>query len=370
MINRNNYEEYFLLYVDNELDEAERSAVENFVKQNPDVATELKMLKQTSLIADDDIQFDHKKLLYKKEGCISLANYEGYFLLAIDNELTNKEAVELEEFLLKHPQLHTDFTLLKSTVLPCELIQFKDKSGLYRTEKKERKIPVIFMRVSVAASLIGVIATVWMLNRNDVSPQKQGFIVREQNIEIPSQKNIDIKVAGPVTHQPTAALHTRDNHVAKSSKGYVLQNKSVNNNINVRKPARPVKNGPQTFIDENELTLADTRKSLSEKKRPLEELPTANLNSNDVSTSENSLAKAIFTENKNAIEDRPIAKQAVYQEIENEEENNSIYIGAAEINKTKLKNLLRKAVNFFDRKNIDNNSDRIVQIASFQIKSK
>ncbi len=82
MINRHNYEEYFLLYVDNELDEIQRTAVEDFVQQNPDVADELKMLKHTTLLADEEVQFESKQSLYKKTSGITLANHEEYFLLA------------------------------------------------------------------------------------------------------------------------------------------------------------------------------------------------------------------------------------------------------------------------------------------------
>ena len=37
MINRHNYEEFFLLYVDGELETAQRATVEKFIEQNPDL---------------------------------------------------------------------------------------------------------------------------------------------------------------------------------------------------------------------------------------------------------------------------------------------------------------------------------------------
>ena len=42
IINRHNYEECFILYWDNELTASQKQAVENFVKENPDLQEEFK----------------------------------------------------------------------------------------------------------------------------------------------------------------------------------------------------------------------------------------------------------------------------------------------------------------------------------------
>jgi len=67
VINRNNYEEFFLLYVDGELSAGDRIAVEKFVSANPDLLEELNLLKETVLVADNSITFEHKEELYKEE---------------------------------------------------------------------------------------------------------------------------------------------------------------------------------------------------------------------------------------------------------------------------------------------------------------
>lgn len=49
-------------------------------------------------------------------------------------------------------------------------------------------------------------------------------------------------------------------------------------------------------------------------------------------------------------EDRLLVTQAVYIETDDNEEDKSIYIGSAKINKNKFKGLLRKAAGFLDKK--------------------
>ena len=86
-INRHNYEEFFLMYVDNELNNEQRAEVELFARQNPDLQKEFEMLQQTKLTADEEIMFAHKTDLLKIKDSIGIDNYEEFFLLYIDNEL-------------------------------------------------------------------------------------------------------------------------------------------------------------------------------------------------------------------------------------------------------------------------------------------
>ena len=135
-INRNNYEEFFLLYVDGELNTEERLAVENFVQQNTDLAVELEMLMHTQF-HPEEIVFTDKETLLRTEGeTINERNYEEYFLLYIDNELSLSKRGEVEMYVLQHPKLQDEFTTLKQTILTPEAISYGDKKDLYRTERR------------------------------------------------------------------------------------------------------------------------------------------------------------------------------------------------------------------------------------------
>ena len=66
-INRQTYEEYFLLYADGELNESEMKAVEQFIKHNPDLAGEFGLIQDTVMKPDGSIIFENKELLFRDE---------------------------------------------------------------------------------------------------------------------------------------------------------------------------------------------------------------------------------------------------------------------------------------------------------------
>lgn len=67
-INKTNYENYFLLYIDKELSALDHAAVESFVLENPEYANELNSLQKTTIppeAVDDKIIYPDKALLYR-----------------------------------------------------------------------------------------------------------------------------------------------------------------------------------------------------------------------------------------------------------------------------------------------------------------
>ncbi|HEX5654146.1 MAG TPA: hypothetical protein VFX58_13790 [Chitinophagaceae bacterium] len=165
-INRHNYEEYFILYLDNELGADERREVEAFVQLHPDLKEELDFLMQSKFIPDEKIVFEDKEeLLFGQEpGPINLSNYEEWFVLYIDNELKTEQKIILEKFLAQHPELNEELALYERTKLPVEPISFPDKASLYRREEKTRRI--LIWRLAAAAILLVAAAytTINLLN--------------------------------------------------------------------------------------------------------------------------------------------------------------------------------------------------------------
>ena len=117
-INRNNYEEFFMLYADNELSAAERKNVELFIAANPDLQEELEVFRDFKLNPDTTIVFTGKEALMKQENdaaVITVGNCEAFFVLYADDELTSSEKAAVTSFLVQHPQLRPLFDLIQKT---------------------------------------------------------------------------------------------------------------------------------------------------------------------------------------------------------------------------------------------------------------
>src|SRR4030095_8258367 len=159
IITRHNYEEYFLLYVDNELSVQERRQVEACVKESGDLKEELNMLKQSVLRPDKQVVFQNKGQLMKKSSGIepiNELNYTDYFVLYGDDELSMEENDMVEQFVYKNPQYQTEFELiLQARFAPDTSIVFPNKESLYRKAKEEaRVIRITWIRIAAAAVVL------------------------------------------------------------------------------------------------------------------------------------------------------------------------------------------------------------------------
>lgn len=175
-MNRDNYEMFFLLYTDNELDAAEQKAVEAFVALHADLKEELNAMLQTRLSANETVPFLHKESLYKTSGATSFIdadNYEEYFVLYADGELNVEEQKAVESFIENHPQQQAELLHLQRVkIQPDHSIVFSGKAALYRKEKTAaRVIAFQWRRMVAAASIIAIGSWLWM-NAGNIIPQQ------------------------------------------------------------------------------------------------------------------------------------------------------------------------------------------------------
>jgi hypothetical protein len=214
-INRNNYEEFFLLYADNELSKTERKIVEIFVQENPDLKGEFSMMKLTVNSPDEKVKLLDKSFLLKKESSfINENNYEEIFVLYHDNELSEEQKIETEQFIDRNQTLKTEFDLIeKSKLIPENLVVYPLKKQLYRKEKSGKVIPVILWRSLAAAVFIG--AGLWVsisyLNKSRVSPPMATTVNNSIQKSPEKQTNPDTNI---ISEKPAS----EENNIVSSKK--------------------------------------------------------------------------------------------------------------------------------------------------------
>ena len=205
IIDRHNYEECFILYWDNELTSSQKQAVENFVKENPDLEEEFKILGQTRFVPDNNIQLQEKEFL-TNDSFINITNYEEQLLNYIDDEVTTEQRKEVERFAGQYSAVKQELTLLQKTKLQPEAeVVFPDKSILYRREEKVRVISMTWFRVAVAAviMLLAGFATFRLVNtsKNGDTPP----VARVEKSNDQSSKKAD-SLSNPGNSIPTESL--------------------------------------------------------------------------------------------------------------------------------------------------------------------
>ncbi len=207
-INRNNYEEYFILYADNELTNLQKKEVARFVEINKDLQQEFNMFQMTVQSADKEISFPLKNRLYKESGLfIDETNYEEKFILFHDGELNEDEEKRVNEFVINNPKFLTEFNLFaQSKLIVDEQVVFDKKHLLLKNESKGKVVPLIYWRALAAAMIAGlgiwfsiiyfnqskitspVIATAPIIKNINKVPEIQNNEKDSSNLQIPTSR--------------------------------------------------------------------------------------------------------------------------------------------------------------------------------------
>lgn len=286
-INRHNYEEFFLLYVDKELSAADRKTVEVFVKENPDLQMELALLQQTVVNADDIIL--HKKdWLYIEEDISAL---QENLLLYSDNELntTDKKAVEL--LLNTNASAAAEWNILQQTKLqPDMAVVFEGKALLYRKEGG-KVVGFKWWRVAAAAVLLGfgLWTGVSVYKNNAQRTDGSEVAVKENKTE--SQQGKTETVA-----DPKLAISTGENEVTDNSTAATKQQTSDQTPEKILTPVQKINNAENQNSIASDQTI---KQQNSNPKKPDNNLPKPSSENFNNKTSNETIAGNVSSENNN-----------------------------------------------------------------------
>lgn len=341
MITRENYEEYFLLYGDNELSPSAKSAVERFVAENPDLQEEWEALLHCRVDADPSDVFPNKELLLQAD----LLSY-------VDGELDEEGRRSVEEFTGRYPSKALELEQLLMTVSqPDRSIHFPDKERLYRSERR-RVLFMPWMRAGIAAAVLGLTALLLLTGQHKDDPRVAKVLPP------PAKKN----VSAPVTPSKPVPLYSTgsDDRIAKSDRH------ERNSQSKVQVQAAEEK-APEVAVQQQEVAQVTTVPTSTDNNSIRAADPA--LNAKEIpDAEEKTLIKPAMTVAAVNIpkEQSSFATQALLEEQQAEETGN--VVAAAPAGKNKLRGLFRKVSRTFGKTaDRDDDGQKEVLISAFQV---
>lgn len=198
-----NYEEYFVRLIDDELSVVEASEVQLFLQQHPELQADLDAFRMAILQPDVDFTFPGKIELKQS---VHEGNFEEYFSRLVDHDLASNELQEVEHFVQQNPAYRKQLDVYLKTKLVADLtVVYPDKPGL----KKNGSIGVIplyaryILSASVAAGLVLILFF-------------KGFQSMPGNVTAPIVDNKVLPI-DTLLNAPASQVHTSETLVSNTS---------------------------------------------------------------------------------------------------------------------------------------------------------
>lgn len=205
-ITRDNYESFFLDYLEGNLEESMIDQFLDFLERNPDLKEELQLFENIRL-PEEPVSFAGKKHLYKSPADEKEA-FELKTIAWMEGDLKDEERQSFEAYLARHPELKKEAALMESTRLSADTaIRYPDKHKLYKATGTVVMTKWLGRAAAVLVLLWGI-STFFESEQQSVSPTQPREVA---SVKVPPVAETP-QTQGPVaaneakTEQQTAAL--------------------------------------------------------------------------------------------------------------------------------------------------------------------
>jgi hypothetical protein len=167
-INRENYETYFIDFIDGKLTPSDEEIFRDFLKSNPDLAKELEGLEIVTLMPEE-IGFSSKKSLRKSDSPVGVDSRLDYLCIAkVENDLTQAETIELDDIVRDSETAKKNlFEYTQTRLVPDINIAYKDKLKLKRFTVFQLSYRALLSAGSAAAVVL-IVLGVFAILKQDV----------------------------------------------------------------------------------------------------------------------------------------------------------------------------------------------------------
>lgn len=221
-INRNNYESFFMDYLDGEMSPEQVVELMTFFEENPDLKTELEEFEEIN-IEPDKKRFE-SKISLKKPFIVNNSNFEDLCIASLEDDLTKEEVTLFQNWLQQNPLKTREFELYKKTRLIPEKITFDYKSTLKKSSVVRFFTPKVRVYFSAAASIIILITLYLFVSR----PDNENTIISEI---ITDTTTIETKSQTSPEHQTKTEIEKEN--IPYNKPGDLKQLKTTPRSINI-----------------------------------------------------------------------------------------------------------------------------------------
>ena len=218
-IDEDNYEDWMIREVEGQLSAIELEQLQSFIDQNPGLAHDRELFRNTILEANlEEVHPDKTELQHPQvvTGLVHAHNVEDFLIRELEGDLNPEEQAALDGFLAQNPEGMKMRAIYAQTVLqPQADIVYADKGDL----RKPVVIPLFSNRtvwLSAAASVI-VLLMAWYLFPSNVTEQQYQPIASTGGVEVPEWQGqqMPVTLVADQKTPATTADETPDDQVVE-----------------------------------------------------------------------------------------------------------------------------------------------------------
>jgi hypothetical protein len=228
IITRNNYEEFFIDYIEGEIGAQDKEALEAFLVQHPDLKKELDGMMNVDFICDAATIETESTLL--KEIPFQ-ENFDDFCIAHFEGDLDTYEKKAFENYMASHSEKKIDLKLYKKTKVTADSsIIFANKKGLKKKNKAILFRQFIFTTLATAAS-IAILFSVWSTEIENNPPDvRREQVSQNTSMQIATPDSIKRKISKEVKTKKNPKTNKTQEKGDNSSKPIIkgkIQNKRI-----------------------------------------------------------------------------------------------------------------------------------------------